>query len=95
MKKRSSQITFSEAAAQLNYIKIVWNGETIFDEHLDMAFDSHEKMYAWYGENYVDTHWGLKGLKYVQSKYNDKHIYSMFVRIVEFHHCEIYIEGEK
>lgn len=34
-------------------------------------------------------------LKKIDEKYGNKLVYSMFVRVVQFHHTELYIHGEK
>ena len=44
--------------------------------------------------SYIKTHTGLSGIKYIEEKYGNKKIYSLYARVVEFHHFELYIEGE-
>ena len=45
-------------------------------------------------ESWLKKHTGIEGLKYLEEKYGSKKIYSLYARVVDFHHFELYIEGE-
>jgi len=94
MSKQISELTFNELTKDLAYVKVIWNGKVIFDDQLDAWFPSDKEFYKFYGRKYVDSHFGLKGLEYIKEHYGEKHVYSMYMRVVDFHHCELYIEGE-
>ena len=81
-----SEVTFNDIKDTFAYIKVVWNGDVIFDDDLDS--DIGTKV------SYIKTHTGLSGIKYIEEKYGNKKIYSLYARAVEFHHFELYIEGE-
>ena len=74
MEKQSS-LTFGKLTKNLAYVKIVWNGKVIFDDHYD-----------------TDSFYHLLD---VQSDYNNKIVYEMNVKIVDFHHCILTIKGEE
>ena len=90
MKTRST-LTFGELTKNLAYIKVVWNGKVIFDDDIDNC----EECKSFYSKKLLDQITGINGLNYIQEKYKDKKVYSMYMSVVEFHHCELYIEGEK
>ena len=51
---------------------------------------------VWNGvEIYNDDTATSNTLKLIEKKYGEKIVYSMFVQVVQFHHCELYIEGEE
>lgn len=51
---------------------------------------------VWNGvEIYNDDTATSNTLKLIEKKYGEKLVYSMFVQVVQFHHCELYIEGEE
>ena len=81
-----SEVTFNDIKDAFAYIKVVWNGEVIFDDDLDS--DIGTKV------SYIKTHTGLSGINYIEEKYGNRKIYSLYARVVEFHHFELYIEGE-
>lgn len=85
-RKDTSQITFNDIKDTFAYIKVVWNGDVIFDDDLDS--DIGTKV------SYIKTHTGLSGIKYIEEKYGNKKIYSLYARVVDFHHFKLYIEGE-
>ena len=86
-----SELTFKEVTQNLGYIKVVWNGELVFDDTMFLFCDDLEGQF---GKKYCKTHFGIDGLNYFQKHYNDKKVYSMYMTVVDFHHCELYIEGE-
>lgn len=89
-KQRYTELTFGEVTENLNYIKVVWNGTVIFDDSLaDVENTSH------YSKSYLNKVTGIEGITYVTEHYYNKKIYSMYMRVVASHHCELYIEGEK
>lgn len=75
----TSQITFNDIKDAFAYIKIIWNGETVFDDYLETGIYSEFK--------------GTE-LPEFEEKYGPKKIYSLYARVVDFHHFELYIEGE-
>lgn len=81
-----SEITFNDIKDAFAYIKVIWNGDVIFDDDLDS--DIGTKKF------YILTHSGRTGIKYIEDNYGNKKIYSLYARVVEFHHFELYIEGE-
>lgn len=82
----TSQITFNDIKDAFAYIKVIWNGDVIFDDDLDS--DIGTKV------SYIKTHTGQTGIKYIEENYGNKKIYSLYARVVDFHHFELYIEGE-
>ena len=72
--RKISSITFGELTENLTYIKIIYNGEVIYDNMT--------------GEE------TLEHLTEVGEKYNDKIVYEMNIKICQFHHCILTIEGE-
>ena len=73
-KKIISELTFRELTENLAFIKIIYNGEVIYD---DMT-----------GEE------TLEHLNEVLDTYENKCIYEMNIKVVEFHHCILTIKGE-
>lgn len=86
-----SELTFKEVAGHLGYIKVVWNGKVVFDDTLFLVSDDLEEQF---GFDYCNKHFGINGLNYFQEHYNNKKVYSMYVIVTQFHHCELFIEGE-
>lgn len=51
---------------------------------------------VWNGkEIYNDETASKKTIHLIEQTYGSKIVYSMYVQIVQFHHCELYIEGEE
>lgn len=52
----------------------------------------------WNGRKVYDDYTGkgatLEDLHRFEEKYNDKLVYTMFIRIVDFHHCILIVEGQ-
>lgn len=51
----------------------------------------------WNGKKVFDDYnddVSLEDLHEFEDKYNEKIVYSMYVEVVEFHHCIIEVEGE-
>lgn len=51
----------------------------------------------WNGKKVFDDYnddAGLEDLRNFENKYNEKIVYSMYVEVVDFHHCIIEVEGE-
>ena len=44
-----------------------------------------------YDDNYIDT---LEQYQAFKNAYKDKIVYEFYVKIVEFHHCILEVEGE-
>lgn len=82
----TSEVTFNDIKDTFAYTKVIWNGDEIFDDNLDSDIGTPV--------SYIKTHTGLSGIKYIEEKYGNKKIYSLYARVVEFHHFELYIEGE-
>ena len=78
-RKEKSQITFNDIKDTFAYIKVIWNGEDVFDDYLETGLYSEFN--------------GTEITKF-EEKYGNKKIYSLYARVVEFHHFELYIEGE-
>ena len=83
--ERYSEITFEEFSKDLAYTKVVWNGTMIWDDNL-IPDD--------YPPEIARRLTGIDGLHYIKKVFGPKKIYSAYVRIVNFHHCELYVEGE-
>lgn len=82
----TSEVTFNDIKDAFAYIKVIWNGDVIFDDDLDS--DIGTKV------SYIKTHSGQTGIKYIEENYGNRKIYSLYARVVDFHHFELYIEGE-
>ena len=74
-----SEVTFNDIKDAFAYTKVMWNGETAYDDYLETGiyseFDGTE-------------------ITEFEEKYGNKKIYSLYARVVDFHHFELYIEGE-
>ena len=81
-----SEITFNDIKDAFAYTKVIWNGDEIFDEYLDSDIGTRV--------SYIESHTGSSGIKYIEENYGNKKIYSLYARVVDFHHFELYIEGE-
>ena len=79
MNKVRSEITFNDIKDAFAYTKVIWNGNDVFDDYLDIGIYSEFK--------------GTE-LTEFEEKYGPKKIYSLYARVVDFHHFELYIEGE-
>ena len=75
----TSQITFNDIKDTFAYVRVVWNGEIAFDDYLETG-------------SYSEFN-GLEITEF-EEKYGNKKIYSLYARVVDFHHFELYIEGE-
>lgn len=83
---RVSELTFADLcnSAFGGFIKVVYNGNTIYED-LDEGPYIDRKLIK--GE--FDIAWQ----KFI-AKYSKKQIYSFYCLIKDFHHTEVYIEGE-
>ena len=74
-----SEVTFNDIKDAFAYTKVIWNGETVYDDYLETGiyseFDGTE-------------------ITEFEEKYGNRKIYSLYARVVDFHHFELYIEGE-
>ena len=86
----TSEITFNDIKDDFAYTKVIWNGVVAWDD------DYCNGVYNLYGvsKSWLKKHTGVEGLKYLEEKYGNKKIYSFYARVVDFHHFELYIEGE-
>ena len=74
---QESNLTFNEITGNLPWIKVVWNGQVVYDDTIDANRATIDDY------NYVQKHLG------------DKKVYSMKIVVVQYHHCELYVEGEE
>ena len=52
----------------------------------------------WNGKIVYDDYYGdssIEDLRNFENKYEDKVVYSMYIEVVEFHHCTLEVEGEE
>jgi len=89
-RSNTSQITFNDIRNVFAFIKVVWNGQVIFDDDYDNGFYDLTGI----SKSWLKKHTGIDGLHYIEEKYGDKKIYSFYAMVVEGHHFELYIEGE-
>lgn len=86
----TSQITFNDIKGAFAYTKVIWNGEVAWDDgYCNGEYDLYGITKSW-----LKKHTGVEGLKYLEKNYGNKKIYSLYARVVDFHHFELYIEGE-
>lgn len=86
----TSQITFNDIRKTFAFTKVIWNGEVAWDDgYCNGDYDMFGITKSW-----LKKHTGVEGLKYFEEKYGPKKIYSFYARVVDFHHFELYIEGE-
>ena len=79
MRKNDSELTFKELTKNLAYLKIIWNGEVIWEDATngDDGWQSYESMCK------------------IREQYANKIVYEMNIKIIQSHHCILDIKGEK
>lgn len=71
-------------------VKVVYNSNIIIEDNDDGLYLDHKLLK--YG---LRTPEGKEIFDKFMNKYKDKRIYNFYCRVVEFHHTELYIEGEQ
>lgn len=83
---RASELTFSDICQSAfgGFTKVVYNGKTIFEDADDGLYLDGKLI-----KKDFDSAW-----QRFEEKYSKKYIYNFYCRVVNFHHTEVYIEGE-
>lgn len=86
--KRPSSLTFKDLSDSAfgSFTRVVWNGKTVYED-LDDGL-------------HIDNNWDPvinveEETQKFLDKYSNKIIYNFYCRIGDFHHTELYIEGEE